>query len=69
MKVHVYKALALLAVLYGCETWTDREQDNCEITSAEMELMRRITKYTRQDYKTSEGILFKLTTNPVVNKT
>jgi hypothetical protein len=24
----VYNALALLAVLYGCETWAVREQDN-----------------------------------------
>jgi hypothetical protein len=33
-----------------------------------MELMRRITKYTRQDYKTSEGTLSKFKTNPVVKK-
>jgi hypothetical protein len=31
-----------------------------------MKLMRTVAKYTWQDYKTSEGILSKLKTNPVV---
>ena len=64
----IYNAVALPAALYGCETWAVREQDECRITSAEMKLMRRITKYTRQDYKTSEGILSKLKANPTVKK-
>jgi hypothetical protein len=64
----IYNALALPAVLYGCETWAVIEQDKCRVTSAEMKLMRRIKKYTRQDYRTSEGILSKLKTNPVVKK-
>jgi hypothetical protein len=64
----IYNALALPALLYGCEIWAVREQDKCRITSTEMKLMRSITKYTRQDYKTSEGILSKLKTNPVVKK-
>ena len=64
----IYNALALPAVLYGCETWTVTEQGECGITSAEMKLMRRVTKYTRQDYKTTGGNLSKLKANPVVKK-
>ena len=64
----IYNALALPAVLYGCETWAVREQDKCRITSAEMKLMKRVTKHTWQDYKTTESILSKLKTNPVVKK-
>jgi hypothetical protein len=49
--------LALPALLYGCETWTIREEDKYRITSAEIIFMRRMAKYTWQDYKTNEDIL------------
>jgi hypothetical protein len=46
----------LPALLYGSETWTIREEDKYRI-SAEMIFMRRMAKYTWQDYKTNEDIL------------
>ena len=64
----IYNALALPAVLYGCETWAVTEQDECRIASAEMKVMRRITKYTRQNYKTTGGNLSKLKASPAVKK-
>jgi hypothetical protein len=60
--------LALPAVLYGYKIRAVRELDKCRITSAEMKLIRKIARYTWQDYKTSEGILSKLETNLVVKK-
>ena len=36
--------------------------------SAEMKLMRRKAKYTRQDYKTNQYILSELKINPVAKK-
>ena len=42
--------MALCTLLYGCETWTIREQDKSRITSAE-KFMRRTAKYTWHDYQ------------------
>jgi hypothetical protein len=38
-------------LLYGSETWTIKARDARRITAAEMKYMRRITRYTRTDYK------------------
>jgi len=46
--------LALPALLYGCETWAIREQDKSRMSSVEMKFMRRMAKYTWQDYDTNE---------------
>jgi hypothetical protein len=55
--------LLLTPVLYGCETWANREIDKSRITLAERKIMSRMVKYTWQDYKTNEDNLseFKLT--------
>ena len=60
--------MALLTSLYGCETWSIREHDNSRITSAEMKCMRRMAKYTWQDYRTNEDILTELKISAVVEK-
>ena len=60
--------MAVLALLYGCETWVIGEKDKSRITSAKMKFMRRTAKYTWQDYKTNDDILSAFTTNPVVKK-
>ena len=49
--------MALPALLYGCENWAIREKYKYRITSEEMISMRRMAKYTWQDYKTNEDIL------------
>jgi len=36
--------------------------------SAEMKLMRKKTKYKRQDYKTNEDVLYELKISPVFKK-
>ena len=55
---------------YGneCETWVNREQDKCRLTSAETKFVRIIAKYTWQYYKTNEGIVSELKINPVKEK-
>jgi len=58
--------LVLPTLLYRCNIIT--EQDKCRITSAEMELTRRMAKYTWQDYKISDIILSELKINPVAKK-
>jgi len=60
--------MALLTLLYGCETWTFREEDKYRITSAGMKFIIRVAKYTWQGYKTNEDIISELKINPVVKK-
>jgi len=64
----MYNTLALPTLLYGCETWIIREQNKPRMTSAEIKFIRRMAKYTRQDYKTNEDILSELKINSVVKK-
>jgi hypothetical protein len=49
-----YSSLALLTSVYGCEAWSTREHDNSRITSAETKCVRRMEKYTWQDYGTND---------------
>jgi hypothetical protein len=49
--------LTLRTLLYGCETWAFREQDEHRIMSTEMKFMRRKAKYRWEDYKTNENTL------------
>ena len=55
--------MALLTLLYGCETWTFREEDKYRITSEEMKCMKSAAKYTWQDYKSNEDSLSELNIN------
>jgi len=56
--------LAILTLLYGCETWGIREEDKARIMSAEIKFFRT-AKYAWQDYITKEDYLSKITTKPV----
>jgi hypothetical protein len=67
-KLKIYNTSALPALLYGWETWVNREKDKYRITSKERKFMRRRAKYTWQDYETNEDILSELKINPVVKK-
>jgi len=67
-RLKMYNTLALPTLLYGCETLIIREQDKSRMTSAEIKFIRRMAKYTRQDYKTKEDILSELKINPVIKK-
>ena len=51
-KLIIFTTLALPTLLYRCETWAIREEDKSRITSAERKFMRKMAKYTWQDYKT-----------------
>jgi hypothetical protein len=44
--------LALPNLLHGCGTWAIREHDKSRITSAEVNFMRKTSKYTWKGYKT-----------------
>jgi hypothetical protein len=55
--------LAIPTLLYGCETWGNREEDKARIMSAEMKFFTT-PKYTWQDYMTNEDNLSKINTNP-----
>jgi hypothetical protein len=61
--------LELPDLLYGCETWENREKDKYRIISWEMELMRTTAKHTWQNYKTNEYILSEINVKPVAKKT
>jgi tRNA(Ile2) C34 agmatinyltransferase TiaS len=58
----------MATLLYGCETWAIREEDKYRMAAAEMIFMRRMAKYTWQNYKTNEGIQSELKINPAVKK-
>jgi uncharacterized protein YaaW (UPF0174 family) len=55
-------------LLYRCKSWTIREEDKSKITSVEMNFIRRMAKYTWQDYGTIEDILSEIKINPVVKE-
>ena len=67
-RLKLYNTLTSPALLYGCETRADREQDKSRLTSAEMKFVRRKAKHTWQDYSTNEDITSELTVNSVVKK-
>jgi hypothetical protein len=54
-KLTIHTTLALPTLLYGCETWAIREEDIARIMSAERKFMRRMAKYTWQDYNTMKA--------------
>jgi len=58
--------VSLSTLSYGCETWAFRERAKARITPAEMKFMRRIAKYTQQDYNTNEDILPGIKNEPSV---
>jgi len=56
--------LVIPTLLYGCETWGNREEDKARIMSAEIKFFTT-AKYACQDYMTNEDNLSKINTNPV----
>jgi len=52
-RLKIYNTLALLALVYGCDTWAIREQDKYRIKSVEMRFMRKMANYVWQNYVTN----------------
>ena len=48
--------MAVPALLYGCETWTIRKKDWCQLQAAEMSCLRSVKGYTRLDHIRNEYI-------------
>jgi hypothetical protein len=59
-RLKIHNILALPTLLYGCETWAIREHNKSRKTSAEIKCMRKMAKYTWQNYRTNEDIYHNL---------
>jgi hypothetical protein len=60
--------LALLVLLYGSETRTNKVRDARRIIAVEMKYMRRTARYTWTDYKTNTQIAKELNITPIWDK-
>jgi hypothetical protein len=65
----LYSTLALPALLYRSENWTNKARDATGITAAEMKYMRRTAGYAWTDHKTNTEIAKELIITPVLDKT
>jgi len=66
--IKLYNTLALLLLLYGSETCTNKARDARRITAAEMKYMRRTAGYTWTDYKTNAQTSKELKIIPILDK-
>ena len=53
IRIKLYNAMALPALLHVSENWTIKEKDTRRITAAEMKYMRKTAGYTWTDHKTN----------------
>jgi hypothetical protein len=68
IRLQVYNTLALLTLLYGCETWVIREEDKSRITPKEMRFMNKRTKAYGAITNSMKILFSELKINPVANK-
>jgi hypothetical protein len=61
----VYNTLTISALRYGSEIWTLHEKDKSRITIAEMNLLRKTTKYMVFDHTRNHDVLKAIKTQPV----
>jgi hypothetical protein len=67
-RLQIYNTLAITILLYGPETWTQKEQHKSRITAEEMNFFRKPTKYTLFDHKRNHNIFKELKTQPVMEE-
>ena len=63
LKMKLLECLVWPVMLYGCETWTQKKEDNKRIEAAEMWFYRRLLRVSWKDKKTNESILEELGTS------
>ena len=62
LKMKILKCLVWPVMLYGCESWTQRKDDEKRIEAAEMWFFRRLLRVSWTDKRTNESILHELGT-------
>ena len=63
LKLSLLKCLIWPVVMYGCEAWTLRKQEEARINAAEMWFYRRLISVQWQDKRTNESVLEELSTS------
>lgn len=62
LKTKILKCLVWPVMLYGCESWTQRKEDDRKIEAAEMWFLRRLLRVSWTDRRTNESVLYELAT-------
>ena len=57
MKVHLVKAMAFPAVIYGCESWTIKKAERWRIDASELWCWRRLLRVPRTARRSIQSIL------------
>ena len=60
LKVKILKCLIWPVVLYGCEAWTLKKDDENKLNAAEMWFFRRLLRITWKDKRSNESVLTEL---------
>ena len=68
LKMHLLKCLVWPVLMYGCEAWTIRKQEENRLNAAEMWLYRRLLRISWQDRRTNESVLEELLTSQTLLK-
>ena len=63
LKMFLLKCLVWPVLMYGCEAWTLRKEEEKRINAAEMWLYRRLLRISWKDKRTNDSILEELSTN------
>ena len=63
MKIAILKCLVWPVVLYGCDAWTLKQDDQNRIHAVEMWLYRRLLRVSWKEKRTNESILEELGVN------
>ena len=62
LKIKLLKCLVWPIMLYGCEAWTMRKEDERRVEAAELWFYRRLLRVKWTDKRTNESILDELGT-------
>ena len=66
LKITILKCLVWPVVMYGCEAWTLRREEEKKLEAAEMYLYRQLLRVTWKDKRTNESILEELSTERIL---
>ena len=64
LKINLLKCLIWPVVIYGCEAWTLKKEENRKINAAELWFYRRLLRIQWTDKRTNESVLEELTVKP-----
>ena len=66
LKITILKCLVWPVVMYGCEAWTLRREEEKKLEAAEMYFYRQLLRVTWKDKRTNESILEELSTERIL---